>query len=291
MSIVAFIGTGTMGLPMARNLVSAGFELRAWNRSRDRAAALADEGASLVGDPREAAQGAQILVTMLSDATAVLDTAAAALGALPDGGIWIQMSTIGLEGTEHCARLAARAETTFVDAPVLGTREPAQQGKLVVLASGPDAARERCQAVFDAVGQRTLWLGPAGSGTRCKVVVNSWVVGVVGALAETITLAQVLDVGPERFFEAIEGGALDLPYARLKGALMIERKFDDPAFRLALARKDADLILAAMSERNLELPIMRAVADRLRRADEDGHGEEDMAATYWATAPELASRP
>jgi 3-hydroxyisobutyrate dehydrogenase len=201
------------------------------------------------------------------------------------------MSTIGLEGTEHCARLAARAETTFVDAPVLGTREPAQQGKLVVLASGPDAARDRCQPVFDAVGQRTLWLGPAGSGTRCKVVVNSWVVSVVGALAETITLAQVLDVGPERFFEAIEGGALDLPYARLKGALMIERKFDDPAFRLALARKDADLILAAMSERDLELPIMRAVADRLRRADEDGHGEEDMAATYWATAPELASRP
>jgi 3-hydroxyisobutyrate dehydrogenase len=280
-----------MGLPMARNLASAGFELRAWNRSRDRAAALADEGAAVADDPREAARGAQTLVTMLSDATAVLDTAAAALDALPEGAIWIQMSTIGLEGTEHCAQLAARADTTFVDAPVLGTREPAQQGKLVVLASGPDAARERCQPVFDAVGQRTLWLGPAGSGTRCKVVVNSWIVGVVGALAETITLAQVLDVGPERFFEAIEGGALDLPYARLKGALMIERKFDDPAFRLALARKDADLILAAMSERDLELPIMRAVADRLRRADEDGHGEEDMAATYWATAPELASRP
>lgn len=289
MSVVAFLGTGTMGLPMARNLASAGFELRAWNRSRERAAALADEAGAVVGDPREAAQGAQILVTMLSDATAVLDTAAAALDALPEGGIWIQMSTIGLEGTEHCARLAARAETTFVDAPVLGTREPAQRGQLVVLASGPDAARERCQSVFDAVGQRTLWLGPAGSGTRCKIVVNSWIVGVVGALAETITLAQVLDVGPERFFEAIGGGALDLPYARLKGALMIERNFDDPAFRLALARKDADLILAAMSERDLELPIMRAVADRLRRADEDGHGEEDMAATYWATAPELAS--
>jgi len=289
-SVIAFLGTGTMGLPMARNLVSAGFELRAWNRSRDRAAALANDAVAVVGDPREAAQGAQVLVTMLSDAAAVLDTAAAALDALPEGGIWIQMSTIGLEGTEHCARLADRTQTTFVDSPVLGTREPAQRGQLIVLASGPDAARERCQPVFDAVGQRTLWLGPAGFGTRCKVVVNSWVVGVVGALAETITLAQVLDVGPERFFEAIEGGALDLPYARLKGALMIERNFDDPAFRLALARKDADLILAAMSERDLELPIMRAVADRLRRADEDGHGEEDMAATYWATAPELASR-
>src|SRR5205085_4289706 len=99
-SVVAFLGTGTMGLPMARNLASAGFELRAWNRTRERAAALADEAGAVVGDPREAAHGAQILVTMLSDATAVLDTAAAALDALPEGGIWIQMSTIGLEGTE-----------------------------------------------------------------------------------------------------------------------------------------------------------------------------------------------
>jgi 3-hydroxyisobutyrate dehydrogenase len=198
------------------------------------------------------------------------------------------MSTIGLEGTERCAEIAENAGIPLVDAPVLGTREPAEKAELVVLASGPEHERERCQPVFDAVGKRTLWLGEAGAGTRLKVVVNSWIVGVVGVLAETISLAQTLGVEPDHFFAALDGGALDLPYARLKGSAMIKRAFDDPAFRLALARKDADLVLTAASAHELDLPIMDAVARRLRAAEHDGHGDEDMAATYWATPPERA---
>lgn len=288
MSTVAFLGTGTMGLPMARNLVKAGFELRAWNRSRERAEPLSDAGAQLFADPPEAAQGAELMVTMLSDSVAVLDTAAAALDGLADGATWLQMSTIGVEGTERCAQLAQKAGVALVDAPVLGTREPAEKAQLVVLASGPQAAREQCQPLFDAVAKRTMWLGEAGAGTRTKVVVNSWIVGIVGVLAETISLAQVLKVDPQHFFDAVEGGALDLPYARLKGAAMIERAFEDPSFRLALARKDGDLVLTAASESGLDLPIMEAVARSMRLAEEDGHGDEDMAATYWATAPEQA---
>jgi len=115
------------------------------------------------------------------------------------------------------------------------------------------------------------------------------VIGVVGVLAETILLADTLEVDPQRFFDAIEGGALDLPYARLKGKAMIARAFQDPAWRLALARKDADLVLAAAELGELEVPVMRAIAERLQRAERDGHGDEDMAATYWATAPRPAS--
>jgi 3-hydroxyisobutyrate dehydrogenase len=285
MTTVAFLGTGTMGLPMAHNLLSAGFQIRAWNRSREKAEPLRDAGAEVFDEPAEAARGAELIVTMVSDAVAVLDTAAAALDAVDDGPTWLQMSTIGLEGTDRCAEIAEHAGVALVDAPVLGTREPAQKGELIVLASGPDTQRDRCQPVFDAVGKRTLWLGEAGAGTRLKVVVNSWIVGVVGVLAETIALAQALDVDPQRFFDAVEGGPLDLPYARLKGTAMIERAFDDPAFRLALARKDADLVLAAASEHGLDLPIMEAVAQRMRAAAHDGHGDEDMSATYWASAP------
>jgi 3-hydroxyisobutyrate dehydrogenase len=285
MTTVAFLGTGTMGLPMAHNLLSAGFQIRAWNRSREKAEPLRDAGAEVFDEPAEAARGADLIVTMVSDAVAVLDTAAAALDAVDDGPTWLQMSTIGLEGTDRCAEIAEHAGVALVDAPVLGTREPAQKGELIVLASGPDTQRDRCQPVFDAVGKRTLWLGEAGAGTRLKVVVNSWIVGVVGVLAETIALAQALDVDPQRFFDAVEGGPLDLPYARLKGTAMIERAFDDPAFRLALARKDADLVLAAASEHGLDLPIMEAVAQRMRAAAHDGHGDEDMSATYWASAP------
>jgi 3-hydroxyisobutyrate dehydrogenase len=282
---VAFLGTGTMGLPMARNLAQNGFAVRAWNRSPERAEPLREHGAEVFEDPREAAEGADIVVTMLSDAEAVLDTASRALEDHSNGALWIQMSTIGTEGTERCRALAEQAGATFVDAPVMGTREPAEKGALVVLASSPDDVRERCDPLFKVVGARTLWLGPAGAGTRLKIVVNSWIVGVVGVLAETISLAEVLDIDPQQFFNAVEGGPLDLPYAKLKGRAMIERRFDDPSFRLALSRKDAELVLEASAPQGLELPVMEAVLTRLQRAEEGGHGDEDMSATYWATSP------
>lgn len=286
---IAFLGTGTMGLPMARNLLKAGHDLRAWNRTAQRAQPLAGEGAEVTQTPAEAARSSDILITMLSDAEAVLESAGDALKGLGDEGLWIQMSTIGLEGTDKCAGLAADAGVTLIDAPVLGTREPAEQRKLVILASGPSEPRETCQSIFESLGHRILWLGDAGQGTRCKVMINSWIVGVVGVLAETITLAEALDVDPHCFFEAVEGGALDLPYAKMKGAEMMERSFENPAFRLSLSRKDSELVLAAAEQARLEVPIMEAVTERLRRAESQGHGDEDMAATYWATAQELAS--
>jgi 3-hydroxyisobutyrate dehydrogenase len=285
MGTVAFLGTGTMGLPMARHLLRAGFELHAWNRSGERARPLAEDGALLFDDVRAAAEGADVLVTMLSDAHAVLETASPALPLLADGAIWIQLSTIGVAGIERCRELADGASVTFVDAPVLGTRQPAEQAKLVVLASGPQAARDRCEPLFEAVAARTMWLGDAGAGTRCKIVVNSWIVGVVAVLAETISVAQALGVDPQCFFDAVEGGTLDLPYARLKGKAMIERSLDDASFRLALARKDADLVLAACADVGLELPVIEAVAGRLRSAEEAGHGDKDMAAVFLAAAP------
>jgi 3-hydroxyisobutyrate dehydrogenase len=290
MTTVAFLGTGTMGFPMARNLARAGFTIRAWNRSRERAEPLGDDGATICDEPGEAATGADVVVTMLSDSSTVLDTATRALEGLHQAPVWCQMSTVGLEGTELCRQLAERAGATFVDAPVLGTREPAEQAKLIVLASGPHGALEMCRPLFEAVGQKTLELGEAGSATRAKLVVNSWVLGVTGLLAETIALAESLNVDPQVFFDAIEGGTLDLPYAKLKGHAMIERSFEDASFRLALARKDADLVLAAAEQESLDSPVLRAVAERLRRAEADGHGDEDMAANFLATAPDAARR-
>jgi 3-hydroxyisobutyrate dehydrogenase len=286
MTELAFLGTGTMGKPMARNLVkSGGFSLRVWNRSAERAQPLAREGAKVCADIHEAAAGAELLVTMLSDGEAVLDVAEQALPALGDGAIWIQMSTIGIDAGARCSERADRAGVRYVDAPVLGTRDPAEQAKLVILASGPEEVRDTVAPVFDAVGSRTLWLGAACAGSRAKVVVNGWVIGVVGVLAEVITLAQGLDMDPQLFFEAIEGGPLDLPYARVKGRTMIEQAFDDASWRLALARKDGDLLLAAAAGAGLQLPIMDAIVARMRTVEADGRGDEDMAATYWASAP------
>jgi 3-hydroxyisobutyrate dehydrogenase len=284
-SDLAFLGTGTMGFPMARNLARAGFSVRAWNRSVARARDLAQDGVRVFDDPHGATEGCSTLITMLSDGGAVLDTAAHALPALDRFATWIQMSTIGIEATSRCAELAEQAGVTFVDAPVLGTRDPAEKGALVILASGPQSAREDCDAILDVLGARSIWLGEAGAGSRCKVVINGWIVGVVAVLAETINVAEALNVDPELFFEAIKGGPLDLPYAQVKGAAMMSRSFDDVSFRLALSRKDADLLLSAASEAGIELPVMGAVVARLRAAEAAGHGDKDMAATYWASAP------
>jgi 3-hydroxyisobutyrate dehydrogenase len=279
---VCVLGTGIMGFPMARNLRAAGLGVRAWNRTAERARPLEDDGAEVFDDPAEAAAGAGVVLTMLADAEAVLAVAEAALPAAAPGPLWLQMSTIGIEGTERAAALAGRTGATFVDAPVLGTKAPAEQGTLTVLASGPESAEAPARPVFDAVGARTLWLGEAGAGTRLKLVVNAWVLSVVESLAEVVGLAEALAVDPARFLDAIAGGALDLPYAQTKGKAMLERDFP-PSFTLALARKDADLVRAAAERHGAEVPVVDAVARQMGRAIDLGHGDEDMAATYWSS--------
>ena len=153
------------------------------------------------------------------------------LADVSEDSVWLQMSTIGEIGTERCSELAAAHGLTMFDAPVLGTKQPAEQGKLVILASGPRTGRDPAQPVFDAVGQKTMWLGEVGEGTRLKLVVNGWVLTVVEGGAETIAFAEGLGLDPALLFEALEGGALDLPYLRLKGKAIAERNFE-PSFRL-----------------------------------------------------------
>ena len=282
---VALLGTGIMGAAMARNLIQAGAEVRAWNRSTEKAEPLARDGATVVEDPAEAASGADFLLTMLSDADVIEDVVGdGVLPALADGGVWLQMSTVGERGNEKFARLAAESGVAYVDAPVLGTKAPAEQGQLIVLASGPDDVRSKCEPVFEAVGSKTVWLGEAGEGSRLKLVVNNWIVGLLGVLAETIAFARATGVDPQKFLETIEGGPLGLPYAQIKGAMMIEEDFPT-SFSAKLARKDAGLVLDAAEERGLRMSLAPAVAARLDEAIEARHGEEDMAAVYEAAKP------
>ncbi len=284
---VAVLGAGgTMGFGMARNLARAGLEVRGWNRSREKAEPLAGDGVTVVETPADAAAGAGFILTMLADADAVLaamDGPEGALGRAAPTTVWLQMSTIGEAGTERCAELAGRRGITFVDAPVLGTKQPAQAGKLTVLASGPDGVRERVRPIFDAVGQKTIWVGGAGQGTLLKLVTNNWILAVVEGAAETIALAEGLGVDPGLFFEAVDGGPLDLPYLRMKGRAIVERDFE-PSFSLSLAAKDARLVEEAAERRQLDLPLTRVIRRRLDEGT-DEHGAEDVSATYWMSAP------
>jgi 3-hydroxyisobutyrate dehydrogenase len=272
---IAVLGTGTMGAPIAENLARAGHAVVVWNRTRARAEAV--RGATVADTPADAARGAEAVLTMLADGEAVEET----VGGIDSLPLWIQMSTVGVEATEKLIETARKRSATLVDAPVLGSKEPAQQAELVILASGPEEVRARCEPIFGAIGKRTIWVGDAGAGNRLKVVVNSWLVALVTALAETIALARGLDLESQLFFDAIADGPLDFPYARLKGNAMIAESFA-PSFSLRLAQKDANLALAAARRAGIELPVALAVAEQFERAVDLGYGDDDLAAVYLA---------
>lgn len=275
---VSLLGTGTMGAGMARNISKAGLPLRVWNRSREKAEALADV-ADVAGSVAEAVEGADIVLTMLYDADSVLATIEQARGHLTSEVIWLQQSTIGVEGSDRAVRLAQDLGVTLVDAPVLGTRKPAEDGALVVLASGPDTAREKVTPVLEAIGSRTMWVGAAGAGSRLKLAANAWVATVLEGIADSLALTRDLGLDPALFLEAVSGGAMDAPYVQLKGKAMLAGEYE-PAFALSGALKDVDLILAAAEACGTDLGLMPGIREHLARAVEAGHGDLDMAATY-----------
>jgi 3-hydroxyisobutyrate dehydrogenase len=288
---VATLGTGIMGAAMARNIAAAGLEVRAWNRTREKAEELAGERIAVADTPADAARGADAVVTMLSEGEAVravMRGGDGALEAMEADSIWIQASTIGLEATAELAELAERTSVPFVDSPVLGTKGPAEAGELVVLASGPDQAIDRVRPVFEAVGARTIVLGEAGAGTRMKLVVNHWLLSLTTALAEALALAEAIGVDGARFLEVIEGGPTDAAYAQLKGKMMLAHDYE-PSFPLTLAHKDADLVGEAAAANGLALAVNEAVRARFAAAEQAGHGDEDMAAVREAARAAAAT--
>lgn len=281
---IAVLGTGRMGAPIARNLLAAGFPVSVWNRTQARAAPLAGDGARLEASPAQAVKGTELVLTMLANGAAVEEAMSGPGGALETlrpGSVWIQMATVGVEWTEQLAKLAAEHNVEFVDAPVSGSDGPAREGELVVLASGPQELRVVLQPIFDAVGRKTLWLGPAGQGTRLKLVLNNWLATQVEAVAETIALAEALDVRPHFFIDTIADSPLGSPYAVGKGREMIAEEFA-PGFALGLAYKDVGLALDAARELCLDLPVTSALAPRWREAIAEGHADEDVAAVISA---------
>lgn len=280
---VGWLGTGVMGAPMARNVRAAGHDVTVWNRTAAKAEPLAEHGLSVAGSAAEAAEGCDLLVTMLADADAVVS----ALAAGPDAGlvldrlgpdaVWVQMSTVGVEGCSRLAALAWDHDVHFVDAPVSGTRQPAEAGQLAVLAAGPAEVRPRCAPVLDAVGSSTTWFDNVGAASSLKLVMNTWLLGLLSALADAVRLAELVGVNPATFLDIIDGGPLGAPYAQLKGQAMVARDYP-VAFPLAMAAKDARLVRAAVAQTGGQLGGADAVAAVLQRAVEAGHGDADMAA-------------
>lgn len=282
---VALLGTGIMGAAMGRNLLRAGHTVRAWNRTRAKAEPLAEDGAQVFDTAAEAVSGADVVLTVLFDGPTTLETMRGAASGLARGAVWLQSSTVGVDDVPRLAEFAAHHGLLFVDGPVLGTRAPAEQGKLVTLGAGPAEAREALAPVFDAVGQRTVWAGEDGASaaaTRLKLVCNNWVLALTHGAAESVALAMGLGVDPQAFLDTISGGLMDCGYVHLKAKAIMAEDFE-PSFALSNAAKDTRLIVAAGAAEGVRMDVAQAGAERFRRAEAQGHGGEDMAASYYAS--------
>jgi 3-hydroxyisobutyrate dehydrogenase len=284
---VAVLGLGIMGAGMAANLVGAGLPTVVWNRGAGRTGPLEQLGATAAADPAIAVADADVVITMLAGAPSVAEVMTAAAPGLRPGQIWLQTSTVGVPGAGHLAELAAAHEVTYVDAPVLGTRGPAEAGTLLVLAAGPPEVRDRLAPVLDAVATRVRWVGDtgmSGAASKLKLVVNSWALNLVSAVGELVSLAEGLGLDPQLALDALAGGVSDAPYLRLKAGAIMTRQLR-PDFSARMAAKDAGLIMDAATAAGITLDLVAAAAQRLGRAIEQGHGDDDVAAGYFASFP------
>lgn len=278
---IAVLGTGVIGAPVAANLGRV-FEVRAWNRTRARADAVAGDGVTVHDTVAEAVAGADVVVTVLTDGPAVLEVMRAAAPELAPGTVWLQLSTVGTEAADDLARFADEHSLVLYDAPVLGTRKPAEDGALVVLAAGAPEHRAGAQAVFDVIGGRTLWVADEpGAASRLKLALNSLVFAITHGTAESLALAAALDVDPHLVLDAVAGGPLDSGYVRTKGAMMLAGDYTT-SFSVANSLKDARLVAEAAEQAGVAVDVAQAGLARFRRAVELGHGDKDMAASYLA---------
>jgi 3-hydroxyisobutyrate dehydrogenase len=276
-SPVAIFGIGTMGRGMADSLLRAGMPTTVWDRNPAATAGLTDQGATATATARDAARAAPIAITMVPDATAVLSIAddEGMLAALPPNAIWAQMSTVGVAGTDHIAALVAdrRPDVLYVDAPVSGSKAPAEEGKLTIFASGPDAAQARLDPVFDAMGQRTMWVGPAGFGSRLKLVNNTMLAFAAEGVAESLSLAHGFGLTTQTVIDAIGNGPLSSPWASAKMQRILHGEYS-AEFALALALKDVRLALdAAEADR---LPVTAQLASTWQDVVDRGLGQQDV---------------
>jgi 3-hydroxyisobutyrate dehydrogenase len=278
---VAVLGTGIMGAGMARSMLRAGHTVSVWNRTAARAQPLAGDGATVGDTAAEAVDGADVVLLMLFDTAAVLDVIAAAADKASDA-VWLQASTIGRDGTDRVAELATARGLRLVDAPVLGTKGPAEAGKLVSLLSGDPKDVAAARPAVDGYSARVVDAGPElGAASALKLVCNAWISTINAAVGQSVALSEGLGLDPALFVAAMDGGAADNQYLHLKSDMIASGEFP-PSFTLDGAVKDVELILAAARRASVGDDVLAALAGTYRRAADTGHGDQDMAAVYFA---------
>ena len=275
---VGFIGLGHMGVEMARNLLKAGHSVAVYNRTRGRAEALASAGARVAGDVGEACHN-DVVISMLADDDAVAGVAfgeGKAIAELPGNAIHVSMSTISVALSDRLAEAHRGAGQNFIAAPVFGRPEAAAAAKLYVITAGDGKAIERCQPLFDAMGQRTFRVGLKPSEANLvKLSGNFLIASIIESLGEAFALVRKAGVDPQRYLEVLTGTLFSAPVFKTYGGLIADEKYEPAGFKMSLGLKDIRLALAAAETLAAPLPVASLVRDHFLAGIAQGRGDSD----------------
>jgi len=286
-SHIGFAGLGNMGQPMARNLLKAGLAVAVWNRSRGRADALAADGARIAETPAELVP-ADIVVTMLADDDAVQTVVrdARLIDRLGKGSIHVSMSTIGVALARTLAADHAARGQFFVSAPVFGRPEAAAAAKLFIVAAGPRHAVDRCQPLFDAMGQRTFHFGERPEAANViKLSGNFLIASVIESLGEAVALTRKHGVEPHAYVEFLTETLFAAPIYRTHRGIIADERYRPAGFRMPLGLKDVSLALEAAKAAVVPLPVASLIRDHMIAALAQGYGDAD-----WSALGQIAAR-
>lgn len=276
---VAVLGLGAMGHAFAANLLKKSFTVYGWNRTPGRGDDLVSEGLVQRETAAQAVSDAQVIIAMLTDGDATLAAIRAIAPSCSQNATFCQMGTIGIQETADAIALleTLRPDMLYLDAPVSGTKAPAENAQILVMASGDQQRAGAAQQVFDAISRGTQWYGDAGNSQKMKLVINAWLISMMQGVAESMQLAKQFGFTPGQLWETLDGGPLAAPY--VKGKLEMIRKEDyTPQMQLQHALKDARLALANAPQGTM--PMMSEIVDMWSQASQGGLAEQDLAAVY-----------
>ena len=279
---IGFIGLGIMGSRMAANLQTAGHTLTVYNRDASKCNALAENGAKIATTPKQAASGMDFVITMVADPPAVKAVAHGddgLLSGLDQGAVWIDCSTVGPKESLGFAHETKALGAQFLEAPVTGSKAPAESGDLTFLVGGPKQLVEQAQALFDIMGAKTVHVGDYGSAGALKLVLNHLLGVSMAAFSEGIALGEALGIAPEKLFETLLGTPLVPPYLAIKKPKIIDGDLEAD-FPLKWMNKDLSLVCDAAYENNVAMPLANSAKELYRLAQKHGHADHDFAAVY-----------
>ncbi len=279
---IGFIGTGIMGSRMAHNLIRNNYHLIVYNRTKTKTVSLIKAGAEGADSPSDAAKDTDIVFTMLSNPDSVKETAlgkSGFLGAMKKNSFWVDCSTVNPSFSRKMCREAADRGIRFIDAPVAGTKQPAEKGELIFFVGGDKKDFDELKPFLEKMGKKILYLGENGKGTSMKMIVNLMLGAAMASFSEAMVLGESLGLDKETIFNTLLGGPVTAPYLTAKKGKFANDSYETD-FPLKLMCKDLMLVSETADETNVSLPSSSAVKEVFAKAEEKGFGELDFSALY-----------